>query len=271
MRNLRIRPALACLTFALLLSACATQEEPEVAAAPPLAPPPAATAPQAAPGPAPVTSIIPGSRQDFEQNVGDRVFFGYDRSDLDQQDRDVLQRQAEWLARYPQVVLVLEGHADERGTREYNLALGARRAASVTRISDHASASARRGSRRSPTARNVRSAASPPSSAGRRTAAAFRRSAAARSLRRPDQGLRGRACPRVPRAPIWAKSGCSPTLADSRPKRSLWFGSANSWPAWLLSLQGLRWPHFPPRRSPRSAKSTISRRRSGGCSVTWTS
>ncbi len=131
MKNLRIRPALASLTFALLLSACATREEPEAAPVPPPPPPPVAAAPQAPPPPGAVVTVIPGSRQDFEQNVGDRVLFDYDRSDLDQQDRDVLQRQAEWLGRYQQVVLVVEGHADERGTREYNLALAARRAASV--------------------------------------------------------------------------------------------------------------------------------------------
>ena len=79
----------------------------------------------------PTVTVIPGSRQDFTQNVGDKVLFDYDRSDLDQGDRDVLQRQEEWLTRFPNVVLVIEGHADERGTREYNLALGARRAASV--------------------------------------------------------------------------------------------------------------------------------------------
>ena len=79
----------------------------------------------------PTVTVIPGSRQDFSQNVGDRVLFDYDRSDLDQSDRDILQRQAQWLTRFPNVVLVVEGHADERGTREYNLALGARRAASV--------------------------------------------------------------------------------------------------------------------------------------------
>jgi peptidoglycan-associated lipoprotein len=73
----------------------------------------------------------PGSVADFQNNVGDRVLFGYDRYDLDDAARRVLDRQAEWLAKFPSVTLALEGHADERGTREYNLALGARRAASV--------------------------------------------------------------------------------------------------------------------------------------------
>ena len=64
-------------------------------------------------------------------NVGDRVFFEYDRSDLDDRARGVLQKQAAWLQRFGAVILILEGHADERGTREYNLALSARRAQSV--------------------------------------------------------------------------------------------------------------------------------------------
>jgi peptidoglycan-associated lipoprotein len=132
MMHLNVSTTLAALTAVLLLTACATKEPPAAAPAAPPPPPPAAQAgPQAAPAPPPVATITPGSRQDFEQNVGDRVFFDYDRADLDQQDRDVLQRQAQWLARYPAVTLVVEGHADERGTREYNLALGARRAASV--------------------------------------------------------------------------------------------------------------------------------------------
>ncbi len=72
-----------------------------------------------------------GSPEDFLVNVGDRVFFGYDRHDLTAAARATLERQAEWLRRYPNRRLVIEGHADERGTREYNLALGERRAATV--------------------------------------------------------------------------------------------------------------------------------------------
>jgi peptidoglycan-associated lipoprotein len=132
MLHLKTSTTLAALAAVLLVSACATKP-PEAPPAPPPAPPPQAQqGPATAPAPPPVAStIIPGSRQDFEQNVGDRVLFDYDRSDLSQEDRDTLQKQAQWLARYPQVTLVVEGHADERGTREYNLALGARRAASV--------------------------------------------------------------------------------------------------------------------------------------------
>jgi peptidoglycan-associated lipoprotein len=76
-------------------------------------------------------AVVPGSMMDFEQNVGDRVFFAYDRSDLNDRDRQTLQKQAAWLQRFPTVMLTIEGHADERGTREYNLALGARRAQAV--------------------------------------------------------------------------------------------------------------------------------------------
>ena len=75
--------------------------------------------------------VIPGSLQDFQVNVGDRVFFEYDRSDIDDRARTVLQKQAAWLQRFGAVILTIEGHADERGTREYNLALAARRAQSV--------------------------------------------------------------------------------------------------------------------------------------------
>jgi peptidoglycan-associated lipoprotein len=75
--------------------------------------------------------ITPGSKADFEVNVGDRVFFGYDQTELSPESRDILQRQAEWLKRYGSVQVLIEGHTDERGTREYNIGLGDRRAASV--------------------------------------------------------------------------------------------------------------------------------------------
>jgi len=73
----------------------------------------------------------PGSQEDLATNVGDRVFFAYDSYDLAPEARDTLNRQAEWLNRYPNVSITIEGHADERGTREYNIALGDRRATSV--------------------------------------------------------------------------------------------------------------------------------------------
>lgn len=76
-------------------------------------------------------SVRPGSQEDLAQNVGDRVFFVTDRSDLTSEARATLNRQSQWLKTYPSVTVTIEGHADERGTREYNLALGERRANSV--------------------------------------------------------------------------------------------------------------------------------------------
>jgi len=73
----------------------------------------------------------PGSVEEFKQNVGDRVFFGTDRFDLTAEAQAELQKQATWLKTYPQYRFVIEGHCDERGTREYNLALGERRATAV--------------------------------------------------------------------------------------------------------------------------------------------
>ena len=73
-------------------------------------------------------AATPGSTQDFVVNVGDRVFFTVDSADLTPEGRATLDKQATWLARYAQYSVTIEGHADERGTREYNLALGARRA-----------------------------------------------------------------------------------------------------------------------------------------------
>jgi len=70
----------------------------------------------------------PGSQEDLVANVGDRVFFDFDRSNIRQDQRAVLDRQAAWLKKYPEVTVTIEGHADERGTREYNIALGNRRA-----------------------------------------------------------------------------------------------------------------------------------------------
>ena len=85
----------------------------------------------------PVTSsrvmpgVRPGTAEDFQSQVGDRVFFGFDRSDLSPEARDVLERQSEWLKRFPDITVSVAGHTDERGTREYNPALAERRANSV--------------------------------------------------------------------------------------------------------------------------------------------
>jgi peptidoglycan-associated lipoprotein len=74
------------------------------------------------------TTVTPGSVADFRQNVGDRVFFDTDQSTVREDGRQTLNRQAEWLKKYGNYQITVEGHCDERGTREYNLALGERRA-----------------------------------------------------------------------------------------------------------------------------------------------
>ena len=77
------------------------------------------------------SAAAPGSQQDFVVNVGDRVFFETDSSELTEQARATLDKQAQWLNNYNRYAFTIEGHADERGTREYNIALGARRAQTV--------------------------------------------------------------------------------------------------------------------------------------------
>jgi peptidoglycan-associated lipoprotein len=76
-------------------------------------------------------NALPGSTEDFQQNVGDRVLFANDQSTLDAEGRDTLMKQAKWMKQYPDVIVQVEGHADERGTREYNISLSARRATAV--------------------------------------------------------------------------------------------------------------------------------------------
>lgn len=73
----------------------------------------------------------PGSQRDFTQNVGDIVYFSTDSTDLTPEAQQTLANQARWLQQYAQYTLTIEGHADERGTREYNIALGAKRAQTV--------------------------------------------------------------------------------------------------------------------------------------------
>ncbi len=77
------------------------------------------------------SAATPGSQQDFVVNVGDRVFLESDQTDLSPQAVATLDKQVQWLQTYPRYQFTIEGHADERGTREYNIALGARRAQSV--------------------------------------------------------------------------------------------------------------------------------------------
>jgi len=73
-------------------------------------------------------STQPGTLQDFTANIGDRIFFDLNSSSIRLDAQQTLARQAQWLKHYPQYTITIEGHADERGTREYNLALGQRRA-----------------------------------------------------------------------------------------------------------------------------------------------
>ena len=77
------------------------------------------------------SAATPGSQQDFVVNVGDRVFFESDQTDLSPQAIATLEKQAQWLQTYSRYAFTIEGHADERGTREYNIALGTRRAQTV--------------------------------------------------------------------------------------------------------------------------------------------
>lgn len=76
-------------------------------------------------------NVAPGTHADLEMNVGDRVYFGFDSSALDAESQATLNRQIAWLKKYPQNKVTIEGHCDQRGTRDYNLALGERRATSV--------------------------------------------------------------------------------------------------------------------------------------------
>jgi peptidoglycan-associated lipoprotein len=75
--------------------------------------------------------VVPGTSRDFSVKAGDKVYFTVDSSQLTAQAQTTLRSQAQWLAKYPQYGVTLEGHADERGTREYNIALGAKRATAV--------------------------------------------------------------------------------------------------------------------------------------------
>ena len=79
-------------------------------------------------------NIVPGSQQDLAATAGDRVVFAFDRSDISAEAKEILTRQADWLRRYPNVSVTIEGHCDERGTREYNLALGERRAQAAKNV-----------------------------------------------------------------------------------------------------------------------------------------
>ncbi len=125
----RTRTSLAVLAIALSLAAgCRSRRASDLPPEPPSSSTPGdqadAVDDSGSPG-----APLPGSRGDFLQNVpSDRVLFDFDSYALDDGDRATLDAQADWLGRNPNVNVTIEGHADERGTREYNLALGDRRA-----------------------------------------------------------------------------------------------------------------------------------------------
>jgi peptidoglycan-associated lipoprotein len=110
--NFRFAGFAAALIAALAVSACANKQAEDSMASVPGA-------------------AVPGSAQDFVVNVGDRVFFETDSTELTPTARSTLDKQAQWLKQYNRYAFTVEGHADERGTREYNIALGARRAQTV--------------------------------------------------------------------------------------------------------------------------------------------
>lgn len=112
----------------VLLAACSSSPPPDASAGAPLAGGPGMG------GAGGASRFGPGSQQDLAATAGDRVFFAYDRTEISGEGQQILQRQAEWLRRYPNVTVTLEGHADERGTREYNLALGERRATAAKNV-----------------------------------------------------------------------------------------------------------------------------------------
>src|SRR5690349_9626853 len=113
--KLAANPVMIALVASLALAGCASKKTPNSAADLGLG----------------AGAATPGSAQDFTVNIGDRIFFDTDSSSIRADAQTTLARQAQWLNQYKQYAIVVEGHADERGTREYNLALGARRAAAA--------------------------------------------------------------------------------------------------------------------------------------------
>ncbi|MBA3449556.1 MAG: peptidoglycan-associated lipoprotein Pal [Pseudaminobacter sp.] len=113
--RLTTNPVIIAMVAALAIAGCASKKTPNSAADLGLG----------------ANAATPGSAQDFTVNVGDRIFFDTDSSSIRSDAQGILSRQAQWLSKYPNYAVQIEGHADERGTREYNLALGARRAAAT--------------------------------------------------------------------------------------------------------------------------------------------
>lgn len=126
----------AAVALALLAAtACSRRDDPQTVQTPPPAGPSEPATPSQPTTPVqpgtPPGAIAPGSVRDFTINVGDRVYFDFDSYSIRSDAMPRLDAQAAWLNRYPQVQVRIEGNADERGTREYNFALGARRAEAV--------------------------------------------------------------------------------------------------------------------------------------------
>jgi peptidoglycan-associated lipoprotein len=114
--SVRVVRLIVAMSLAVLVAACSQNPRPEDVG----------LAPYGKGGPA-----TPGSARDFSQNVGDIVYFSTDSTDISPEAQQTLTQQARWLQQYSQYTITIEGHADERGTREYNIALGARRAQAV--------------------------------------------------------------------------------------------------------------------------------------------
>ena len=122
MRTIKVSTSATLTAAVLFLAACSSAPTP-----PPSTGAGNTTTPQVA-AIAPPSSVTPGSAEEFKVNVGDRIFFEYDKYDLSAEARAQLDKQAAWLKSYPNITVTVEGNCDERGTREYNLALGERRA-----------------------------------------------------------------------------------------------------------------------------------------------
>jgi peptidoglycan-associated lipoprotein len=114
----------AAIASVVLIAGCTTKPQATAEAPPPVA----STGPMTTET---QSSVVAGSEQDLKVNVGDTVHFGFNEYSVQDEDKTTLQRQAAWLQKFPAVRVTVEGHCDERGTREYNLALGARRANAV--------------------------------------------------------------------------------------------------------------------------------------------
>lgn len=115
LKALTVNPAVVAVAVSLAIAGCASKKVPNTPADIGLG----------------ANAETPGSTRDFTVNVGDRIFFNTDSSVIRPDAQTILTRQAQWLNQYPSYTITIEGHADERGTREYNIALGARRAAAT--------------------------------------------------------------------------------------------------------------------------------------------